>query len=83
MTARKRDLDGNLKGTANENPVLDTREYVVTFDDGDMTELTANVIATSMYAQCGPDGNQYVLLDYIINYRHNDSAIQLSDQIFT
>ncbi len=65
VTAPKCDLDGNLKGTANENPILDTREYVVTFDDGDVTNLTANLIAESMYAQCDSDGNQYVLLDAI------------------
>ncbi len=83
MTSRKRDVDGNLKGTANDNPILDTREYVVTFDDGDVTDLTANLIAESMYAQCNPDGNQYVLLDSIIDYQRHDTAIQLSNQIVT
>ena len=48
VTSQKRDVDGNLKGTANDNPILDTHEYVVTFDDGDMTDLTANLIAASM-----------------------------------
>jgi hypothetical protein len=59
----KRDADGNPKGCANSNSILDTREFTVMFDDGDMTDLTANLIAESMYAQCDPDGNQYVLLD--------------------
>jgi hypothetical protein len=81
VTARKWDVDGNLKGTANDIPILDTREYLVTFDDGDVTDLNANLIAQSMYAQCDPDGNQYLLLDSIIDYRHLDMAIQLSDQI--
>ncbi len=45
MTARKRDLDGNPIGRANDNPILDTRSYIVDFDDGDHTELTANMIA--------------------------------------
>ncbi len=53
---------------------------VVTFDDGDVTELTANLIAESMYVQCDPDGNQYVLLDSIIDHRRLDTAIKLSDQ---
>jgi len=60
VTAQKRDIDGNLKGTANDIPILDTREYVVTFDDGDMTDLNANLIALSMYAQCDPGGNHYI-----------------------
>jgi hypothetical protein len=80
VTNRKRDIDGNLKGIANANPILDTREYVVTFDDGDITELTANLIAESMYAQCDPDGNEYVLLDSIIDHRRLDTMTKLSDQ---
>jgi hypothetical protein len=83
VTSRKRDMDGNLKGTANNNPILDTREYVVTFDDGDVTDLTASMIAASMYAQCDPDGNQYVLLDSIIDYHRDDMALQPADQIVT
>ena len=50
ITAQKRDADGNPKGRANPNPILNTREYTVTFDDGDVTDLTANLIAESMYA---------------------------------
>jgi hypothetical protein len=33
-----------------------------------------------MYAQCNPDGNQYVLLDSIIDHRQLDNAIKPSDQ---
>ncbi len=42
--------------------------------------LNANLIAEAMYAQCDPDGNQYVLLDSIIDHRRLDSAIRPSDQ---
>jgi hypothetical protein len=40
VIARKRDAKGNPKGQANDNPILNTHEYTVTFDDGDVTELT-------------------------------------------
>ncbi len=53
VTAQKRDADSNPKGCANSNPT-DTREYTVTFDDGDVTDLTANLIAESMYARLTP-----------------------------
>jgi hypothetical protein len=68
-TFRKRDKDGNPVGLANTNPILDTCEYTFTFDDGDETVLNANLITEAMYAQCDPDGNQYVLLDSIIDHR--------------
>jgi hypothetical protein len=69
VTSRKRDKDGNPVRLANANPILDTREYTFTFDNGDETVLNANLIAEAMYAQCDPNGNQYVLLDSIINHR--------------
>jgi hypothetical protein len=69
VTSRKRDEDGNPIGLANANPILDTREYTFTFDNGDETVLNANLIAKAMYVQCNPDGNQYILLDSIIDHR--------------
>ena len=76
VTARKRDADGNPKGRANSNPILDSREYTVTlFDNGDVTNLTANLIAESMYAQFDLDGNQYVLLDSLIDHQRLDTAL--------
>ena len=80
VLSRKRDRDGNPTGRAHENPILDTRSYIVEFDDGHQTELTANLIAESLYSQCDPDGNQYVLLSSIVDHRRLDSAIKLADQ---
>jgi hypothetical protein len=80
VTARKCDWGGNSVGHANDNPILDTRSYVVNFDDGDQTELTANMIAESLYLQCDPDINQYVLLEEIVDHRRLPAAVKLSDQ---
>jgi hypothetical protein len=80
VTARKRDKDGNPIGLANANPILHTREYTFTFNDGDETVMSANLIAEAMYTQCGPDGNQYVLLDLIIDHKRLDSAIRPLDK---
>jgi len=54
---RVRDSDGNELGRDHHNPILDTRRYRVRFDDGDVAELTANVVAEAMYAQYDSDGN--------------------------
>ena len=67
MLKRECDSDDNVIGHANENPILDTRGYIVEFEDGEQAELSANTIAQSMYAQCDPDGNQYVMFDSIID----------------
>jgi hypothetical protein len=55
-------------------------EYLFTFDDGDKTVLNVHLIDEAMYAQCNLDGNQYVLLDSIIDPRQLYSAIRPSDQ---
>jgi hypothetical protein len=80
VTAHKRDQDVNPLGHANDNPILDTRSYIFNFDDGDQTELTANMIAESLFLQCDPEGNQYVLLEEIVDHQCLPTAIKLSDQ---
>jgi hypothetical protein len=80
VTSQKRDKDDNPIGLANANPILDTREYTFTFNNGDETILNANLIAEAMYAQCNLDRNQYVLLDSIIDHRQLETAIRPSDQ---
>jgi hypothetical protein len=57
VTSLKRDKDSNSVGLANTNPILNTREYTFTFDNGDETVLNANLIAETMYSQCNPDSN--------------------------
>lgn len=80
---RKRQLDGTLSGKANANPILDTRTYEVEFADGQTAELTANVIAQNMFAQCDSEGNQYLLLAGILDHRKDSSAIERPDMYVT
>ncbi len=77
VVSRKRDRDNNPVGRAHSNPMLDTREYNVLFNDGQQMELTANLIAESMYSQCDLEGNQYLLLDTFVDYRKTDKALTI------
>jgi len=83
VVRRKRDVDGNPIGRENQNPILDTRRYDVEFEDGEETELTANVIAERMYAQCDGNGNDLLLLDSFVDYRKSERAMSLQDQQLT
>jgi hypothetical protein len=80
ISARKRDQDGNPVWLANSNPILDTRSYIINFDDDDQTKLTANLITELLFSQCDSDGNQYVLLDEIVDHHRLATAIRLADQ---
>ena len=52
VICQKHDADGNPVGRSNKNSILDTHLYEVEFPGEDMTELAANIIAESIYAQC-------------------------------
>ena len=72
VKSHKRDADGDPIGWADANPILDTHEYIVEFEEGNEAELNANL---SMFAQCDTNGNQYVLLDSLVDHRRLDTAI--------
>ncbi len=56
--------------------------YEVWFPNRRTEELAANVIAEAVYAQCDADGNQYVLLDAIVDYLKDPSvAVTRDDQV--
>ena len=52
------------------------------FEDGDVTELTANAIAESMYAMCDENGDHILLFDAIVDHRKNDNAMTIAEQKF-
>ena len=76
---RKRDANGNLIGTANANPILDTRMYHVSFPDGREAEYAANVIAENMLSMCDEEGNQFLLLRYITDHKKENDALSKDD----
>ena len=67
-------------GQANNNPILDTRTYLVHFDYGEVTELADYMIAEQMYAQFDPDGNMYVMMDDLTDHCKSSKAISVEDQ---
>jgi hypothetical protein len=72
---RKRDSDGNLIGKAHHNPILDTRMYTVRFPDGKEAEYAANIIAVNMLSMCDEEGNQYLLLNHIVDHKKEENAV--------
>ena len=71
--------NGNAMGRAHAHPLIDTRLYQVELAGSKVTELTTNIIAESMYAQHDANGNEYLLLDVLIDYHRDNNAISLTD----
>ncbi|CAJ1962233.1 unnamed protein product [Cylindrotheca closterium] len=82
VTGQKREADGSLRGTGHAVPMLDTRMYTVEFSDGAKATYAANVLAEGMYLQCDENGNQFLLLDSIIDHKTDKTAIQPGNDRF-
>ena len=54
--------------------------YNTEFENGEVSDLTANAIAKTMYAQCDEEGKQYVLLYPILDYWKDGHVIEFSDK---
>ena len=83
IRSRKRTHDGNLVGSANDNPVLDSRVYEVEFGDGNYREYSANVLLENLYQQIDDDGYSHHLVKSIIDHSVNrDIAIDKENSTY-
>ena len=83
VTKRLKDAEGRPIGTANDNPILDTRMYEVEYLDGYKTSLTANTIAENLFAQIDTEGNRHVLFDMIVDHRTDGKEVKQQDAFTT
>ena len=65
--------DGKPIGKSSNNPLTDTRQYEVEFDDGSIEVLSANVIAENILSQVDEEGHRQMLLKDIIDHRVDKS----------
>ena len=76
-----RDQDGELTGTAHNNLILNTCSYQVEFPDSQLGEYSTNVIAQNMLSQCDPDGNQFLLMESIVDHKVTEEALLKPSQM--
>ena len=72
---RKRDANGNLIGQRNDNPILDSRIFVVEFPDGRVDELSTNKIAESLYSDIDEEGHNTGIMQEIVDHRCTKEAV--------
>ena len=83
VTKRLRDTQGLPIGTANDNPILDTRMYEVEYLDGFKTSMAVNSIAKNMFAQVDEEGNRHVLFDEIFEHQCDVNQVKMQDAFST
>ena len=79
VTKRVKDNDGNAIGKRNANPLLDTREYECTLDDGSVYRYNANVIADNIYSQCDDEGRRHAVLQEITDHKKDRTAVDITN----
>ena len=79
VKGRKRDHNGKTIGTANSNPILDTRVYHVEFPDGHTEEYATNKIAEALYDQLDEDGYNTGLVQEICDHQRSECAVGMAE----
>jgi hypothetical protein len=79
ITKRAKDNDGNAIGKRNSNPLLDTREYECTPEDGSVYRYNANVKANNIYSQYEDEGRRHAAWQEIVDHEKDGSAEDLSN----
>jgi len=78
VVKRAKGFDGRPIGRRHDNPLFDTRQYVVEFADGLVENYTANVIAENVVSQVDAEGHEYLLLKEIVDHRKDETAVKLT-----
>jgi hypothetical protein len=71
--------DSNPLGTQHSNPILDTREYQVEFQDGSTATYAANVVVENLYSQVDDEGCHFAILQEITDHKKDGSALSKDD----
>ncbi len=72
---QKTDIHRKPLGKAHPNPLLDTREYIVEFEDGTFDSYFANTIAENLFSQCDAEGRQFNTIRDIIDHKTDGHAL--------
>ena len=80
MIGRSVGPEETIVGSYDDNSMLNSFLYNVEFPDGQVKEYPANVLADNMITRVDWDGFSVALLEAIIDYKKNDSAIDMADK---
>ena len=79
VIGQTKDGNGDVAGSYDHNPFLNTLTYDVEFSDGEIKECLARVIAENMRSQVDEDGCNIQKLDSIVDDRKDINAVDKSD----
>lgn len=79
VMSNKEGHDGEFSGRGHSNPLFDTREYEIEYDDGTTDRYYANIIAENLYSQVDSEGNRHLVFKEMVDHKSDGSAIIKQD----
>ena len=61
------------------NPEMETREYIIEFEDRTSNRLMENIIARNIFSQVDAEGKRYTAIKEIVDHQKNLHAIDRDD----
>ncbi|CAJ1929564.1 unnamed protein product [Cylindrotheca closterium] len=77
------DAEGNPTGVANNNQLLDTRQYKVEYEDGGTEIFSAKLLAENLLVQVDEHGHKHLLMEEITEHRSNKKAVKKQDGFYS
>ena len=75
-------FDGDIIGTQNENPILNSLTYDVEFEYGEVREHMDNTIGENVLTMADADCHVTMALQAILNHRKYETTCELKDKNF-
>ena len=73
---RNENEDGSRSGTYHRNPIMDTREYELEYNDGTHDRYFANVIEENLNSQIKSEGHKFLVMEKILYHHKDGTAIE-------
>ena len=80
VIGRVRDDTGKPKETYNPNPMIETREYEVMFDDDTIKEYSVSIIAENITSLVGDEYHSHQFFNEIIDHRTDMKTVSKDDK---
>lgn len=77
------DSQGETVGEHDANPLISTLSYDVQFDDGEIQQVGANIIAQNLYSQIDGLGNAFTMLEGILDHDTDGTQVKAANSFIT
>ena len=79
----RKSIDSQGETVGEHHPLISTLSYDIQFDDGEIQQVGANIIAQNLYSQIDGFRNAFMMLKGILDHDVNGTQIKNDDSFVT